>query len=296
MLPPDAPTGPGGTGAHPEEDELVLLALGEPADPGAREHVPGCARCAGELQRWREVVATARSGPELPAAPVPRATWEAVARETGVRVDPGGAPRAPRPSAGAGDGPPGAPGVPAAAPAPVAPAVLPRSRRTGRWLALAAAFVLGGALGAGGTFWAVGDPPPAGTTAGPTAGTTAGPTTGPTTGAVLASTALLPLDPGGAGGAGGEATVARVDGHRRLDVGVHDVAPAGDGVLEVWLLDPDGGLLSLGALTGERLDVALPEAVDLSRFRVVDVSREPLDGDPGHSADSVLRGELRLGA
>ncbi|NAZ88574.1 anti-sigma factor, partial [Kineococcus indalonis] len=130
--------------------------------------------------------------------------------------------------------------------------------------------------------------------AGPTASPTSGPTADPGAGAVLASAALLPL--GGDGAAGGEATVARVDGHRRLDVGVRDVAAAGDGVLEVWLLDPDGGLLSLGTLTGERLDVALPEAVDLSRFRVVDVSREPLDGDPGHSSDSVLRGELDLGA
>ncbi|NAZ88421.1 hypothetical protein GTR00_20350, partial [Kineococcus sp. T90] len=102
MLPPDSRTDPGGSGpgTHPEEDDLVLLALGEPADPAVREHVPGCARCSEELRRWEEVVATARSGPELPAAPVPAATWEAVVRETGVRADPDGAPRGERPGGG----------------------------------------------------------------------------------------------------------------------------------------------------------------------------------------------------
>ncbi len=36
------------------------------------------------------------------------------------------------------------------------------------------------------------------------------------------------------------------------------------------------------------LDVELP--VDLGDFQFLDVSREPGDGDPLHSGDSVLRG------
>jgi hypothetical protein len=40
------------------------------------------------------------------------------------------------------------------------------------------------------------------------------------------------------------------------------------------------------------MSVTLPADLDLGRFDVVDVSREPLDGNPGHSSDSVLRGTL----
>ncbi len=62
----------------------------------------------------------------------------------------------------------------------------------------------------------------------------------------------------------------------------------------MWLLGDDGELVSLGstrvgasgAATLE--DVQLP--VDPGSFRFLDVSREPSDGDPGHSSDSVLRG------
>jgi hypothetical protein len=34
--------------------------------------------------------------------------------------------------------------------------------------------------------------------------------------------------------------------------------------------------------------------LDLRDYPVVDISREPLDGDPAHSADSISRGELQL--
>jgi hypothetical protein len=37
----------------------------------------------------------------------------------------------------------------------------------------------------------------------------------------------------------------------------------------------------------------VPPAIDTERFSVVDISREPQDGDPAHSTDSVLRGPLR---
>jgi Anti-sigma-K factor rskA len=62
---------------------------------------------------------------------------------------------------------------------------------------------------------------------------------------------------------------------------------------ELWLLGNDGELVSLGSVRVPRtgsadLRVRLP--VDPRRFRYLDVSREPADGDPSHSADSVLRG------
>jgi Anti-sigma-K factor rskA len=62
---------------------------------------------------------------------------------------------------------------------------------------------------------------------------------------------------------------------------------------ELWLLGDDGGVVSLGSVrvpaSGRaRLMVDLP--VDPRRFRYLDVSREPADGDPSHSTISVLRG------
>jgi len=91
----------------------------------------------------------------------------------------------------------------------------------------------------------------------------------------------------------GEARLV-VDGSTRsLRVSVEDLPDVADGdVLEVWLIDPDsGGLLSLG-LTDGRSRLPVPDAVDTSRFSVVDVSIEPTDGDPGHSSNSVVRGRL----
>jgi hypothetical protein len=38
------------------------------------------------------------------------------------------------------------------------------------------------------------------------------------------------------------------------------------------------------------VEVELP--VDPGRFSFFDISREPADGDPGHSTDSVLRGPV----
>ena len=72
--------------------------------------------------------------------------------------------------------------------------------------------------------------------------------------------------------------------------------PRAHGFYEVWLLDLDlgrGRMVPLGALddTGHgRLTV--PEGVRLRDYPEVDVSLEPDDGDPAHSGDSVLRGQL----
>ena len=64
---------------------------------------------------------------------------------------------------------------------------------------------------------------------------------------------------------------------------------------ELWLLGDDGQLVSLGSVrvpaSGDAtLDVELP--VDPRQFRYLDLSREPDDGDPGHSTVSILRGPV----
>ena len=53
------------------------------------------------------------------------------------------------------------------------------------------------------------------------------------------------------------------------------------------------GLISIGLLDGESGRFLIPDGVDLSQYPLVDVSAEPDDGDPQHSGDSILRGELR---
>lgn len=69
--------------------------------------------------------------------------------------------------------------------------------------------------------------------------------------------------------------------------------PSTDGFHEVWLLDPDtGALVSLGPVRADAV-YAVPDTVDLADLSVLDVSEEPQDGDPAHSGDSLLRGEVR---
>lgn len=68
--------------------------------------------------------------------------------------------------------------------------------------------------------------------------------------------------------------------------------PDVDGFYEVWLIDENvDGMISLGVLTADgQLDV--PDTIEPAAFPVVDISVEPLDGDPTHSGQSVLRGVL----
>lgn len=93
-------------------------------------------------------------------------------------------------------------------------------------------------------------------------------------------------------GAEGEAVLEKVDGHRRVLVTLDASIPA-EGYREVWLIASDGSaLVSLGVLEGTTGAFAVPDDVDLSKFTLVDISQEETGGDPGHSGDSIVRGEL----
>ncbi len=68
--------------------------------------------------------------------------------------------------------------------------------------------------------------------------------------------------------------------------------PDADGFYEVWMIRPDlSGMFSLGVV-GEDGSFRIPEGLDLREYPIVDISREPLDGEPAHSGVSVLRGTL----
>ena len=82
-----------------------------------------------------------------------------------------------------------------------------------------------------------------------------------------------------------------------LELGLPSLPPVGenDAYYEVWMIDSNTeGMVSLGGVsTGqETVRIDLPDNIDHHRFPVVDISIEPLDGDPTHSGQSVLRGVL----
>lgn len=88
----------------------------------------------------------------------------------------------------------------------------------------------------------------------------------------------------GAGSATGTASLS--DGGKRLHL---EVSGLPSGSYEVWLYDSVVDAQSIGKADGTsiKLDVALPQ--NASQYRYIDVSREPADGNPNHSGESVLR-------
>jgi len=109
--------------------------------------------------------------------------------------------------------------------------------------------------------------------------------------AVVASAPLETLDTGERGGAAN-----LVDEPDRLSLRLQ-VRPldAGEGLLEVWLINTDltrmvsVGILPNSATTGSF--TVTPGLVE-EGYLIVDISREPLDDQPAHSGDSLLRGTL----
>ncbi|MBD8045323.1 anti-sigma factor [Arthrobacter sp. Sa2BUA2] len=143
-----------------------------------------------------------------------------------------------------------------------------RRRRAAGWLAAAAA----GALIAGAATWGIVRsqvPQPE----------------------VLASTALEPLP---SYSDEGTATVDQLpDGERELIVTAS--SSQAEGYREVWLISPDiTSMVSLGTMEGREARFRIPAGLDLSAFPIVDISDEPLDGNPEHSGKSILRGQLEL--
>jgi anti-sigma-K factor RskA len=67
------------------------------------------------------------------------------------------------------------------------------------------------------------------------------------------------------------------------------------GYYELWLLNSGDDLVALGSFrvpaSGEA-DVEVPMPTEPARYRYLDVSAEPADGDPAHSGRSVLRASL----
>ena len=101
--------------------------------------------------------------------------------------------------------------------------------------------------------------------------------------------AAVPLEPVSRAASGARATARRLGGPgARLELTVAGLPPP-DGRYEVWLFNSVADAVSLGELpsNGTRLTVRLPRAA--GDYRFLDLSLEPLDGNPNHSGQSLLR-------
>lgn len=229
---------------HCDDDELSLVALGEPASPEDDAHLQQCPRCQSRLDQMTAVVASARSitDADRPAMP-PVEVWQAITSELGIE------------EAGS---------VTSIGSAP--------SRRGGRtWLLAGAAAVVGVLLGGI---------------------VTAGLLDSPTPQELVASASLDPIEDSGFAGT---ASVEQTADGAVLTVSVPDLPQVPDGYYEVWMASPDTTtMVAIGTLNaGQDGTFSLPAGMDVNAFPVIDVSVEHFDGDAGHSAVSVVRGQLQ---
>jgi hypothetical protein len=255
--------------SHCDPTTLALAALGEDLSPQDAAHLESCEHCLADTAELIEVVTIARDAPkELPA--VPERVWAAIASDLGLASAPDGAEVLSMPAPRVGT-----PVEPASAEAAVVVPLAPRRRSPILGLGIAAA---AGALVGGAVVWAAADPSGGGEPTSPQA-------------TVVAQAALEPLSPEVT--QPGQAQVLDSPDGQVVRVDATALPPV-DGYYEVWLIDEDvAGMIALGALpAGSVGTFTVPPGVLIEDFPILDISLEPLNGDPTHSKESVLRGVL----
>jgi hypothetical protein len=320
--------------SHPTEDELVDVAVGDDArDASISAHVEACEACAATVAELRRTASLVASGPPYAAWQAPAdSVWDRISNElaaddltneitavdrtdelsnentaddrtddlTGEPADdvahaPGDLPGPPAPMA-----PMAAPWAPATrhmedagSTAPAQGAAVPATPHTGDelsarraradartsrerrargravgWGAGLAAASLAIGLLAGRAIWQPDTPVQP-----------------------VAQVALSTLD---TKQDEGKATVVRSSDGLDLTVATTRPLDAGDGYLEVWLLNADGKrMVSVGVLApGDKASFPISQTLIDEGYVIVDISREKFDGSPAHSGDSLLRGKL----
>jgi hypothetical protein len=249
---------------HIDDELLVDLALGDPADDLTAAHLASCAECRDSLDAISHTVAVTRSTDAELLVPAPPSVWAAI--ESTLDADEAAA---------------STPGT-APDPGPADALAIRRGRaRRGRSLPgsgwLAAAAVAGIALGSAGTALI-------------TSATEPGPTPTPTV-AMVAEAHLDTLD---TKKDLGTAEVVRSASAISLSVTTHDLKADG-GYLEVWLINRDGErMVSVGVLPGTgTMTFPISQALIDRGYVIVDISREAYDKNPAHSGDSLVRGTLK---
>lgn len=259
--------------SHCDETTLALAALGEdiPADEYA--HLSSCSLCTADLAELIEVVTLGREAPaEMPD--VPDHVWAGIRQDLSL--------------AGAPDGSDAGYSNVRALPAPISLAappgsgesnVVPLERRRSRgplW-GVAAVAAAAGAIVGGAVVWSAVDRGSSGTGSPEQ---------------FVAQAVLAPLSE--TVSAPGEATVLDSADGKVVRVDASSL-PVNDGFYEVWLLDADATkLVALGALPAGSIGTfTIPPGLSLDDFPLIDISLESYDGDPSHSKNSLMRGELQ---
>lgn len=266
---------------HLDPDELSLLALYDDwVDDDGREHLRVCPACAADYAALRRTVSAVKSSPDPSGLSIPGPqVWAGIHRELGLSASLEQDPlAAAAPEAGPAQpvkgpaavrrlplgGPNGAQGAEARS-------VKGRGRagrraawwqRPGTWMTAAAAAV----LVIFGALWVANREP-----------------------RELAGAELAPVAQHSA--TGSAKVVQQPDGSRRLEVKLDK--DEARGYQEVWLIAPDlSRLVSVGVMNAETGTFDVPAGLDLAEYPIVDVSDEPMDGNPAHSSDSIARGTL----
>lgn len=277
---------------HLDPDVLTLLAIGEPvATPEENDHLASCERCGSELSALTRTVVAGRSTVLLEDLETPpERVWSRISEELGLTRTS----TAPAPDSSSAPRSEVSPAAAVASETPVNASDLSRvdgvarsaedtasgpsagesgppatRRRSGLLRSLfvlaASIAILGVAFGA----WTA---------------------TRQVATVELASAELaaFPDHPG----AEGTAVVVERGDDRVLEITLDaDVDP--DSNREVWLITEDASaIVSLGVLEGRTGEFVVPDDIDLREYVLVDVSDEPVDGDPTHSGDSIVRGPL----
>ena len=307
--------------SHPTDDELVDLALGEPVDASRSAHVEECAVCSASVEQLRRTL-------RLTSGPLAYADWQApddavwarVTAEIDAQPDaPVGAGPAPATMGGSDAGPDAGP-----APTPPETSLLHDERPSGTDAperpdrpdpSDRPASPTGPAATAG-TAYAP-EPVPADATVRPITAASARATRrrAAAWGAALVAASLVvgllagraiwsPNESGSVSQVAlktldtrqreGQASVVRAGDGLDLNVVTDRPLDAGDGYLEVWLINADGKrMVSVGVLRpGETGTFPISQALIDQGYVVVDISKEQFDDKPAHSGDSLLRGKL----
>ena len=278
---------------HLDADLLSLLALGEPVGTDAdADHLAGCATCSDTLRGLQHAVHIATLDPagvelEKPGSQNWTAIHQALGLSPALATDPlsqhsvptGGPPERSAIGPATAQAPLNHGSQTASAPTPIRPSAKNRAARPGLWMmAAAAGIVLGTAAGwiAAGVIGHTGTPAPSSTQSGPAS-------------IVVARAPLTPL-PTHTGG--GDAQVEQLpDGTRQLMIRLSNDHIAG--FRGVWVGSADlSKMVSLGVLDNDSGIFTIPAGIDLAQYPIVDISDQPYNGDPAHSADSIARGTL----
>ncbi|MGC4111301.1 MAG: anti-sigma factor [Nocardioides sp.] len=109
---------------------------------------------------------------------------------------------------------------------------------------------------------------------------------------VVSEAQVAPFE--GRGTTSGQATVLQRGRSRSVRLKVTGAPSSPHTFVEAWLLDPKtNAMLALGVVRDSTQTFPIPDDLDLREYTAVDVSLEPMDGDPAHSSDSLARGELQ---